>query len=473
MWCGDCYTSSEYLDFQTQVDPRLLDTELDGTVMEDGWPRNPWKTSKPDPFAFHYARNGDHLMTHFECDTCVFRKLRDGDYPDHSRPTDKLLLACIRRVNLDAFWSSAKNTVTSNRGVVEKGIRLSTRMGTKGPYLDPGPFPLHDHCGYEVACQMVLDSTGVGTYSKTYKQFNTIRRLRTSFVNQARTSVKIVGRVLAMVDVKGHFQRFSTEAVGSDWFAMFSEGCKRRMGQVWRPNQAISVELLHALLAKIEEKVLNTDEPAEGALWITLGAYVVICFVVSLRGPEGLLLDLEGLDEMVNPLTQNHLIIPLLGQVKGEHHARAHLLPCVFVTSSGIQVQLWLQRLVQLRTREGRTKGPAICDSEGIQLSTRILNARFVECLCDILEESPELFLANIKNAGDIETWYNVFRSLRRGSNSRALSQGISDTCTSIINRWHLKEKAKGRMPSFTNMPQYYADINLLTENFLIYTFGM
>jgi hypothetical protein len=103
MWCGECYTSSEYLGFQTQVDPRLLDEELDGTILEDGLPRNPWRTSKPDPYTFYYARNGDHLMTHFECDTCIFRKLRDGDFPDHSRPSDKLLLACIRRVNLDAF----------------------------------------------------------------------------------------------------------------------------------------------------------------------------------------------------------------------------------------------------------------------------------------------------------------------------------------------------------------------------------
>ncbi len=108
-----------------------------------------------------------------------------------------------------------------------------------------------------------------------------------------------------------------------------------------------------------------------------------------------------------------------------------------------------------------------------MQWSNRVLNARFVECLCDIFDEEPGLFMANIKNPGDIEMWYNVFRSLRRGSNSRALSQGISDTCTSVINRWHLKEKAKGKMPSFTNMPQYYADINLLTANFLEYTFGM
>jgi hypothetical protein len=134
--------------------------------------------------------------------------------------------------------------VTSNRGVVEKGIRLSARMGTKGPYLDAGPFPMHNHCGYEIALQMVLDSTGQGVYSKDYKQCNTICRLRTAFGRQARTSVKVVGsRVLAMVDVKGHFQRFATEPIGSDWFAAFSKGCKRRMGQIWRPNQAISIEL--------------------------------------------------------------------------------------------------------------------------------------------------------------------------------------------------------------------------------------
>jgi hypothetical protein len=90
-----------------------------------------------------------------------------------------------------------------------------------------------------------------------------------------------------MVDVKGHFQRFATEAVGSEWFSDFSEGCKRRMGQIWRPNQAISIKLIHALIARFKDKVMQFENPDEGALWIILGAYVVIYFVVSLRGPEG------------------------------------------------------------------------------------------------------------------------------------------------------------------------------------------
>ena len=73
------------------------------------------------------------------------------------------------------------------------------------------------------------------------------------------------------------------------------------MGQVWHPNQAISIELVHALLLKVEQKVLDAQEPDKGLLWVTFGAYVVVCSVVSIRGPEGLLLDLEGLDAMANP----------------------------------------------------------------------------------------------------------------------------------------------------------------------------
>ena len=75
--------------------------------------------------------------------------------------------------------------------------------------------------------QMVLFFTHEGVHSnKSYKQFNGTRRLRSAFANQARTSVKVIGPVLAMVDTKGHFQRFATEPVGLDWFAAFSKGCK-------------------------------------------------------------------------------------------------------------------------------------------------------------------------------------------------------------------------------------------------------
>jgi hypothetical protein len=67
------------------------------------------------------------------------------------------------------------------------------------------------------------------------------------------------------------------------------------MGQDWRPNQAMSQDLLHEVLKvaglRIEDVVTTRDHNR----WIVFHAYVVVTFVVSLRGSEGLLLDLAGL----------------------------------------------------------------------------------------------------------------------------------------------------------------------------------
>ena len=74
--------------------------------------------------AFKEARNGDHLMVPFECDMCIFWKLR-GTAPDpEGCSKDKLLLACIRRVNLDAFWSRMTSTVNTNRDKVRAGLKV-------------------------------------------------------------------------------------------------------------------------------------------------------------------------------------------------------------------------------------------------------------------------------------------------------------------------------------------------------------
>jgi hypothetical protein len=56
------------------------------------------------------AREGDSLFGPFECDECLFHcitgapSLRSND--NHQR-----LLNHIRRANLDAFWSRAKDTI--------------------------------------------------------------------------------------------------------------------------------------------------------------------------------------------------------------------------------------------------------------------------------------------------------------------------------------------------------------------------
>jgi hypothetical protein len=141
-----------------------------------------WGKKQRAPDEYLVARDGDHLMVPFECDLCIFRKLKSRT-PIPGSHSDDLLLACIRRVNLDTFWSRTRGTVEGNRDKVAFAIKLSSTVGLLGPYEAHGHLPDFDHCGYEVAIEMVLHSRRSGNHSKDYVQFDTIRKLRSSFWN--------------------------------------------------------------------------------------------------------------------------------------------------------------------------------------------------------------------------------------------------------------------------------------------------
>jgi len=55
-----------------------------------------------DEIRYLHARNGDNLVTPFQCDLCHFRNLMQRD-PVGDLPQDIRLLKLIRRANLDAL----------------------------------------------------------------------------------------------------------------------------------------------------------------------------------------------------------------------------------------------------------------------------------------------------------------------------------------------------------------------------------
>jgi hypothetical protein len=72
MWCGSCYTSAEGVGFYVRQDCRLVRARVGGGVegfavggVDEDRLENYWNTLKPDEKAFHYARNGDHLLVAF------------------------------------------------------------------------------------------------------------------------------------------------------------------------------------------------------------------------------------------------------------------------------------------------------------------------------------------------------------------------------------------------------------------------
>jgi hypothetical protein len=218
-------------------------------------------------------------------------------------------------MNLDAFWSRSSNTINGHRGKLEHSLKLSKLVGLlEGPHQHEGPMPPYDHCGYEVAIQMLLNSRNPGRYSKNYCQWDTIRKLRTAFANQVRASPQANRKAVSMGDQDGKYQRLSTDSCASFWFYCFLEGCKRRMGQDWRPNQALSMPLMLAVLEMTNSCIDNAVSGEDTHQWIVFHVYTTISYVISLRCFKGLLLDLEPLHRFYRTgkeISNPYLIIPL------------------------------------------------------------------------------------------------------------------------------------------------------------------
>ena len=174
-----------------------------------------WKSRSSDVRKYSEARDGDDLMISFECDFCVFRKIT-GRGVNMEDDSDRRLAGCIRRVILDAFWSRARHTVTTNANRFREMIMLSDSLGFEAPYDPPGPLPSHDHCGYKVAVLMVAKLLQPGRHSDSYTQWDTIRKFKSTHSNQSRGGRVANSNTMALSDSRGSiYDRFSAEVCGS------------------------------------------------------------------------------------------------------------------------------------------------------------------------------------------------------------------------------------------------------------------
>ena len=94
---------------------------------------------------------------------------------------------------------------------------------------------------------------------------------------------------------------------------------------------------------------------------VVFGTYIIISYVLSLRGSEELMLDLTVVNRELKQ-EQDYCILGLKGKVKGESVHQDHLFPCVLKTSSGIDVNNWVKMLSAAHSIEGRGGGLAITD---------------------------------------------------------------------------------------------------------------
>ena len=105
---------------------------------------------------------------------------------------------------------------------------------------------------------------------------------------------------------------------------------------------------------------------------------------------------------------ENYFYVCLRGKIKGEHKVRCHILPCVGVTGSGIDVMKGVGRLLQLKERQGFVDGPAISDQHGRVATTHAVNDCLMEALEACFNKQQDLFPMKIKEEAQIRECYHT-----------------------------------------------------------------
>jgi len=441
VWCGECYTPPQDFRFHHQAPKDEAGFE--------------WK--RPGDESRHMqARAGDHLVTPFQCDLCIFRNLK-GRNP---LPQDRVLMACIRQVNLDALWGRESGTVHATRRSVFQTIQMWNQVGLEPTFPSLGPYPVGDPLGYSVAIAMIVKSREKGRY-EDYQQFETIRKVRAAYSNVYMCSVNGVSslRTLGGESAKFHLNDCPTNSL---WFERFTRGCLSRMGQIVKQDMAVSLRVMHAMLQLLEESWSQSrGDERRCMLLANVGAYITIAFCGSFRGPEVFLVDLFGLRKYfeMNPSYEgvDYVVIPLLGRFKGENGLAYHLTPLAAETQSGIKVKLWIKRLLEVRWQQGKMNGPAFVGWDGKPLIASGIEPDVLDLLLKVQERDHELIPKEV----NVLEEYGISRSFRRGATSEARARGVKGEDVDLANRWRNYENSKGKKPRQA-MKDHYSDIRLM-----------
>ena len=415
------------------------------------------------------ARDGDHLCTPFQCDGCHFRNIMGRD-PLEEKAEDTKILSSIRRASLDAFWSRDRSTVDKMLQEARRALRIchSLQLPYSGPFTSMGPYPLEDSFGMTEAILLLERSTDPGKHADTI-QFGTMRKMRSMFSNIHNASSRgQEGMVMAKDSKKMTVTKCKTHG---EFFERFVRGAHKRMGDIVKPDRALSLPVLHAILEIVEREWETAANEEKGQLAIE-AAFYLIAFCGGLRGEEVPLTDITGISKWWNEgevaNVPAHVTVALLGRVKGETGEKYHLMPLAGETKSGLKPRLWIGRAIAALAKEGITRGPLFRTKAGQPIRAGAMEMQFFTRLETVQMLRPDLIPEQV----DVCDVYGVSRSFRRGSTTEAGNRGVPANIIEMNNRWRRAERA-GTSQASMGMREHYTDVRLSLPQLLRYSLAL
>lgn len=406
-----------------------------------------WEDFEEDSLRFKEARDGDVWMTPFQCDSCHFVNIM-GREALSDVAEDRRVLAIIRRANLDAFWSRERTTVHANWLEVRRADSILSELGIHEPFgaHQRGPHPPRDTFGMVAAIAFLQRSLGRGR-NAVHIQFDTVRKLRTVYSNFHTTTPQRVEET-----ARGNPHPGSGAPTDSPFFRRFLQGAHKRMGDLWIPDRALTIEQLLAAQDLLEEEwsgLHQTDPSDKRHKLAATGCLLTIGFSAALRGEELLKLDIgEVLRRWKGATTHPshpHCPVSLRGRFKGETGEKTHAMVLAKVSASGIETGRWMERFISLAVERKVTGGPLFrkVSAKGVPGKARVadLDVLFHSVLKQVQRAHPGLIEPEV----EVTEAFSVGRSLRRGATSQARNQKVPEDVITANNRWRNQEKAQAR----------------------------
>ncbi len=213
----------------------------------------------------------------------------------------------------------------------------------------------------------------------------------------------------------------SSSPTNATWFEYFMLGYHKRVGDVNRPDKAVSIELMIAMMRRFEERwnaAVGLREAEKDVIFLAL--FSLSAYVASLRREEVLLLDLAQTREKtnlgVNHPSNPHVVLSLSGRFKNEIGTLKYHIPIVEVTESGLNVKVWIERMLIWYGPD--RKGYVFRDVAGHRVSAGFYAQKILGVIIEIQQSGLE------EERGIVEEECDVFEELKN-SVCPDLSEGV------------------------------------------------
>jgi len=201
------------------------------------------------------------------------------------------------------------------------------------------------------------------------------------------------------------------------------------MGDVWLPDQALTLDVLLVSLELLEEDWVKATDAASKLEISLTGAMMALGYLAGLRGEEIPLTELGGLrkhwSEGVECRRKTHVPLVLAGRFKRQVGPKVYIQPLTPVSKSGIKLQLWMERAISVYQALGVSKGPLyrVATKKGKIRRATIsdLDVLLHNVLRRVQARRPDLIPETVK----VEDECSVRRSLRRGVTTKSQNRGI------------------------------------------------